>query len=242
MKKPINILIIDDDKLHRETLKDILEVKYPEAVIQLAKDGYEAVSLVKEKEFDVIIMDIVMPGIDGLETYREIREIRPDSAVIMITGCPIDDAIREALRENIHCIFYKPLDVDKVIVTINEITSKPAILVVDDVYNDCETLADIFENNGYRVLKADSGYRALELIKERKFGLVFMDIKMPGLDGVQTFLEARKIDPDIPVVMTTGYHVHDLESKALDNGASYCLHKPFQAEEALLVAERILKN
>lgn len=70
-----NILIVDDDDGMIETLRDILiDLDYN---VEIASDGYKAIEIVKNQSFDVILMDIKMPGINGVETFKEIKSIQP---------------------------------------------------------------------------------------------------------------------------------------------------------------------
>ncbi len=94
--------------------------------------------------------------------------------------------------------------------------NKPKVLVVDDQKSMRMTLAAIIEDHGYDVTEVEDGYRAIEALEQVPFDLVFMDIKMPGINGVQTFREIKKINPKSVVVMMTGYAVEDLVKEALD--------------------------
>ena len=82
---------------------------------------------------------------------------------------------------------------------------KASILVVDDQVGMLETFTDILEDRGFNVVTADDGFSAIKRVKAQAFDLIFMDIKMPGINGVQTFREIKKINPKIAVVMMTAY-------------------------------------
>ncbi len=153
-----SILIVDDDMGMCETLSDIMEDRGYRTVVAL--DGYEAVERVREAAFDVILMDIKMPGMDGVQTFREIKNVDPETAVVMMTAYAIEDLIREALREGAYGVLYKPLDMERVMSLIEDISGGRLILVVDDDPNTCATLKDILEARGYKVGTALDGERA----------------------------------------------------------------------------------
>ncbi len=116
---------------------------------------------------------------------------------------------------------------------------KTNILVVDDLESLRLTLGGILEDEGHNVVMAEDGYQAIEAIKETHFDAIFMDIKMPGINGVETFEEIKKIDPKAVVIMMTGYSVEDLIKRAVSEGAYTCLHKPFDIEKVIGLIEVI---
>ena len=95
----------------------------------------------------------------------------------------------------------------------------PKILVVDDQRGMRLTLSGVIEDKGYDVTGVEDGYQAIDAASKTLFDVIFMDIKMPGINGVQTFREIKKISPSSVVVMMTGFAVEDLVKEALDEGA-----------------------
>ena len=80
----MDILVVDDDPGIATTLCQILLLKKHD--VETAANGNEAVALIKKKHFDMAIVDIVMPELNGIDTYNQIKEISPDTNVVMITG------------------------------------------------------------------------------------------------------------------------------------------------------------
>ena len=107
------------------------------------------------------------------------------------------------------------------------------VLVVDDDKGIRFTLEGIIEDEGYKVRGAEDGYQAIELVKEINFHWVFMDIRMPGINGVETYLEIKKISPESRVVMMTGFSVEELVNLALEEGVFAVLYKPLPVEQVL---------
>ena len=107
------------------------------------------------------------------------------------------------------------------------------VLIVDDDNGMRFTLQGIIEDEGYEVSAAIDGYQAIELAKETPFRLVFLDVSMPGLNGVETFLELKKIIPDARVVIMTGFSVEELVERARDEGIYTVLYKPMRAERVV---------
>ena len=96
------------------------------------------------------------------------------------------------------------------------------VLIVDDDVDHAESLADVIEMRGHSVEMANSGEDGIAMFRARPFDFVLMDVKLPGINGVDTFLEFKKIRPDCKVMMMTGYSVEQLVAQAIAGGAPGC--------------------
>lgn len=235
-----NVLVVDDQIGMLETFSDILEARGFN--VTTAEDGFQAIEIVKKNSPDIIFMDIKMPGINGVQTYREIKKIHPRAAVIMMTAYSVEDLVKEAIEEGAYTVIYKPFDMDKIIQTIERVLKTTLVLVVDDRLEDRETFKDILESKGYKVTTAKDGYEAIELVKQNKFDIIFLDVKLPGIDGVRTFEEIHKIRPDVPVIMVTGYSAEEMVKEAIDKGIYTCIYKPLDMDKILKAIEEIKKD
>ena len=108
-----SVLVVDDSLGICQTMSMILKRKGFD--VACAKDGPGAVEKVKERPFDVILLDIRLPGMDGVEVNRRIRSLRPAARVALMTAYAVEDKVRKALAEGAETVFYKPLDMDAVI-------------------------------------------------------------------------------------------------------------------------------
>jgi DNA-binding NtrC family response regulator len=109
-------------------------------------------------------------------------------------------------------------------------------LVVDDERGMCEFLRFLLQEEGYEVDVAHSGAQALTRVQESKFHLILVDIKMPGLDGLEMLRKLREADEDTVVIVMTGYSSLDSAIKAIKYDASDYLTKPFDDPDAVLAA------
>lgn len=235
-----NILVVDDLRSIRLTLGGILEDKGHNVVT--VEDGYQAIEEVRKTHFDAIFMDIKMPGINGVQTFREVKKIDPKATVIMMTAYSVEDLVKEALEEGAYAIVYKPFDIDRIIALIEELLERTLILVVDDQFADRETLKGILEDKGYRVATARDGAEAIEMVKSRHYDIIFLDVRLPGMDGVETFEQVKEIDPTATVIMMTGYTEEDSVRRAISQGAYTCIYKPFDIEKVIALVENIAKE
>ena len=116
------------------------------------------------------------------------------------------------------------------------------ILVVDDETVMRESLAAWLREDGYTVEKASSGAEAVARCREREFGVHFVDLKMPpGMDGIETMREIRRLRPDASIVIITAYATVDTAITAMKEGAADYIVKPCNPEEISLLLRRLLK-
>jgi len=127
-ERSLSIIIIDDDFAVTVTSANMLDdMGYDVAV---SGDGYRAIEIMRWNAYDVALMDIEMPGINGVEIFRQVKRISPLTKVMMMTACSEGSLVREALKEGAFSILYKPLDFDKVLYFIEkaEKNFNPAIV------------------------------------------------------------------------------------------------------------------
>ncbi len=233
-----NIMVVDDLRSIRLTLGGILEDVGHNVVT--VENGYQAIEAVRKTHFDIIFMDIKMPGINGVQTFREIRKIDPEATVIMMTAYSVEDLVEAALEEGAYAVVYKPFDMDKIIAIIERLLKeKTLILVVDDEFGDRETLKTILVEKGYKVATARDGAEAIKMVKKRHYNIIFLDVRLPNMNGVETFEQVKEIDPGATVIMMTGYTEEELVRKAVSEGAYTCIYKPFDMEKVIALVESI---
>ena len=236
----LKILVVDDNEEFCQNVKDILEMK--DYAVATAYDGFKAVELVKQDGFDLVLMDVKMPKMDGVATFKRIQEIAPDTPVIMVTAYAVEELIREALREGAFGSLRKPLDFDKLFKLIERATPNGAlVLVVDDDQNLCASINDVLSDKGYRVSVAYDGNTAVERAWENNFDIMLIDVKLPPLNGLETYLAIRDFRPNVVAIIITGYseEMGKLVHQALRDCAYACLEKPINMDELVLLLRQI---
>ncbi len=114
MDEKASVLIVDDDANMCETLADILEEK--DYRVAVAHDGPQAIEDVKGQHFDLALIDIVMPGMNGVETLRQIKAIDPQLTTMLITGhTALGESVSEAIEAGVAGVLYKPLDINAIV-------------------------------------------------------------------------------------------------------------------------------
>ena len=120
------ILVVDDDRSIRRTLKDILEFEKYE--VEEACDGVECVVKIKRSKYDVIIMDIKMPKMDGMDAMERIQGLSPDTPVVMISGHGNIDTAVESVKKGAFDFIQKPPDLNRLLITIRNAMDKSSLI------------------------------------------------------------------------------------------------------------------
>jgi len=112
MQEKIKILIVDDQQLVRDGIKALLEIKREFSIVGTASDGQQAVDMVAKMPVDVVLMDIRMPGLDGIEATQQIRRFNKDIRIIMLTTFNNDDYIVKAIKAGANGYLLKDIPKD----------------------------------------------------------------------------------------------------------------------------------
>ena len=118
MNNTANILIVDDEEVVR--LSHLRSLQSVNCNARVAEDGIEALEVMEQQAFDVILLDLRMPDLDGMEVLRTIKDRWPESEVVVITGYPTIESAKEAVRLGAYNYMAKPVGPDEVIKATNE--------------------------------------------------------------------------------------------------------------------------
>lgn len=233
------ILVVDDEPDIRENLRDILQdLGY---AVDTAADGLSALRLVQDKHYDVALLDLRMPGMDGLELYRRIKAIRAGTVAMIITAYAADDTAQAALEAGAWRILAKPVDLGFLMTLIGEALGQPVVLVIDDDAELCASLWDILREQGFRVSVAHDADQAAQRLQEQAYQVVLIDMKLPRGDGAEVFRLVRQTSPQTRTVLITG-HRGDVERRIQDvvrEGADAVCYKPFDMERLLTTIKNL---
>ncbi len=122
----VKILVIDDERSIRNTLKDILG--FEGYGVEVTENGLLGLELIKNTDFDLVLCDIKMPQMDGLEVLEKILEIKPETTVVMISGHGNIDTAVEAIKKGAFDFIVKPLDLNRLLITIRNAGNKSQLV------------------------------------------------------------------------------------------------------------------
>jgi len=243
-----SILVVDDNDDNLQLLNRYLGNKGYN--VTLATSGREALAINDVERFDLVLLDIMMPEMDGLEVLKQLKEKATtcNVPVVMLTANNDSEYIRRAnelyaddfivkteslktIRERILTLLQNRrtygIEAKETIPAPENRQSR--LLVVDDDEMSRVLLSRLIKKFGYKVDTAESGLDAPDLIKNQQYDLVFLDVLMPNLNGLE-LLEKIKSDNDIKstsVVMISSNSDRDVIKQCASLGAKDYVVKPF---------------
>jgi CheY-like chemotaxis protein len=251
---PVRILVVDDHLGTATTLARAISQLGPGVSVIPATSGKEALERVKHEAADILITDMIMPEMTGLELIEKLQNHpagRP-TFIFLVTAYDVPGLKITASRLHVKEIFTKPVSPERICQTVLQAMekisqSRPApkvselhkefkILIADDQPDNLLLLARYLENEGYSYIQAKDGSETLEQIRSEKPDLVLLDVNMPNKDGFTALSEIRA-DPaiqHIPVIILTAARLSALEvQRGLNLGADDYITKPFDRRELL---------
>lgn len=239
--KRLKIFIVDDDRDFAESLIDIFEMEGH--ICEMAHDGETAIKKLTEKDFDITFMDVKMSGKNGVESFLEIRKIKPNARIIMMTGYSVEDLLTQAVENGAWGVLHKPLDINKILSMVKKITPT-GILIADDDPDFLNNLTDVLEDSGFTVFKAKDGHEAIQHVQEGHVDILILDLRMPILSGLETFMLMKEKGLSIPTIIVTAYA--DMENMTIERFKKYCvsgmLNKPFDPEKLIKILNELVED
>ncbi len=238
-----NIMVVDDN-VGLTTIVALILKKEGFTVVT-AHNGLDAITQVEEGvKVDIVLMDIKMPELNGVETFKRLKKIIPKATVIMMTAYMVEELVQEALEEGAHSVIYKPFDLDyllSLIAKIRENIVSELILIVDESLPFIENFMETLSQRGYKVHMALSCSDAWERISANEYDIIFISITIVQADSHKTFKKINEIRPNIPIIVLSTDDAAPKEiEKIILQGGHACLRKPIDTKQLLTLLERIL--
>ena len=236
----LRVFIVDDDQDFAESLALLIEGRGYQA--EVAFSGEEAIAKFREQDFDITFMDVRLPGKNGTESFLEIRKFKPSARVVMMTGYSVEQLLEQAIEHGAWGVLDKPIDVRQLLEMLERI--KPdGILVVDDDADFVESIRSLLVDEGYTVFVATNGQAAVDRIRSNGVDILILDLRLPILSGLETYLELKRIGCAIPTLIVTAYFddYTDDVNKLQSLSVSGILRKPFDPRDLLDAVERLAR-
>jgi CheY-like chemotaxis protein len=233
------VLVVDDDVDTCRNLSDILtDLGYQ---VDTAHDGPSAIELVRRRPYDVALLDLRMPGMDGLTLYRELRRLRAETVAIVVSAFAGKDTAAQALAAGAWQVLAKPVDFPRLLGLVDQVVDQPLVLVVDDDPDLCANLQDLLRERGYRVAVAHDEAAAAERLRDQAFKVVLIDMKLPRGDGGSVFRLVRAADPEARTVIITGFRAEmdPVVREVVAEGVDAVCYKPFDVPGLLATLGRL---
>ena len=239
-RTPPSILVVDDEPDICANLCDILtEFGYH---VDTATSGISALKLLDRGNYDVALLDLKMPGMSGVEVYREIKRRSSGTVAIIISAYASTASANEALEAGAWRILSKPVDLSLVMQSIDEAMNQPLVMLVDDDEELCASLWDVLRSQGIRVKLAHNVADASAALESQEYQVAIVDLKLPGGDGLEICARVREKNPRARTILITG-HRFELEQRAgqLPVVDATCF-KPFDVGQLLATIRRLVET
>ncbi|MFT7519958.1 MAG: signal transduction histidine kinase/CheY-like chemotaxis protein, partial [Kiritimatiellia bacterium] len=233
----LSVLVVEDNADNRTVVKGVLErVGYR---VALANDGEQGVYMAKQGGWDVILMDLHMPGLNGFSAARQIRtyeaKLGIHTPILAFTAHATEDVRQKTEREGFDGFVAKPLRRSSLVQAVHMWRrDEPTVLVVDDSA-DSRRLIGHYIGGRARVIEAANGNKALHQISTQPVDLVIIDMDMPGMNGLLTTQAIRRLPQGLmPVIGFTGHAQPELRRDWMASGAQAVMVKPLRRREFLV--------
>lgn len=291
----IKLLLVDDEEDYVKTMAARLELR--DVASRIALSGDAALEAVEEDAPHVMVLDLRMPGIDGMSVLERVKRDHPHVQVIVLTGRGTEEDEQRARELGAFEYLQKPADAAELLDTIQsawrralkllkksgkefsrsmtaaalaeggvdlareymEESAEPEpppagsepegeppgavkVLFVDDEEDFVRTLAERMEMREMGGGVAFSGQEALDLLEEERPDVMVLDLRMPGLDGLEVLRRVKKSYPDLEVIILTGHGSDQDEAEARRLGAFEYLRKPVELEVLMDTVRRAARR
>ncbi|OHX64381.1 response regulator [Flammeovirga pacifica] len=251
-----NVLLVEDNQFNQLLADNIL--KQWNLNVDISDNGKIATEVLRNKSYDVILMDIQMPEMDGIEATQYIRNtLQIGTPIIALTANAMKSDLDYYKEIGMDTTVTKPFQQEDLFIELSKIfdqkeikdehgvdhstwEDKSVLLVEDNEYNQL-LVTNILSRWGLNVIKADNGKEAVNIISSGdKLDLILMDIQMPVMDGVESTKVIReKYNKNIPIIAFSAHLTSEYEEKFLEVGMNGCIPKPFKVGQLKKVIQDV---
>jgi len=240
------VLVIEDNEMNMKLVRELLKIGNYQVLE--AVDAESGIQLAREHMPYLILMDIQLPGMDGLSATRTIKADPALKAipVVALTSYAMEGDKDKAMAAGCSDYFTKPLDTRNFLKKLAKVKRtesikresktgiyKERVLIVDDKRLNVKLLTVMLSGDKYEIAHAFSGYEALEKVAAKTPDLILLDIMMPGLNGYEVTrkLKQNPKTRNIPIILVTALSGTEDKVKGLEAGADEFLTKPVNKDE-----------
>lgn len=197
------ILVVDDDQMMVRTLAEILHLKGWQ--VSTAFDGADAVRAVEEREFDVVLMDVKMPVMNGVDAFRAMRRARPGVRVALMSAFAAQELLDDAVDEGVLRVMSKPVNVPSLLDFLaSSVRQRRPVLLMDNDPAFLRTLGDVLALRGFETVMADGLDDALRILRERRPAAVLLHMHMGSVPAREAVLAVHEVSPEVALILYSG--------------------------------------
>jgi len=265
VRLPHVLLMEDEDSVARALQTVLRENGFG---VDWVATGQKAIDAIADNGFDLLVADLQLPDMNGMEVIRQVKDQKPATQVIAISGYASIPSVADAIRAGVADYLPKPFTEDELVETVQKAwhsrqhtgrqtterglpQAMPAreaapnaarILLMEDEVSVAQGLQMILNEEGYRVEVAMTGQGALDRLGSEGFDLLIADLRLPDIDGMEVVRQVRAKRPQTAIIIMTGYATVSSAVESLRIGAVDYLPKPFTDEELTSTVDRALEQ
>jgi len=227
-----SILVVDDDRQMVRTLRDVLELSGWRTAG--AHDGPSAIDALDKADYDAVLMDIKMPGMNGVEALKAIKRSRPGARVILMTAFSAPELVQQAEREGALRVLPKPVMLAPLLDLLHaSLHRADSVMVVDDDPAFLGSLTDLLKSQGYSVIAARSCDAAIEAMHRQTPAAVLLHLTLGSRAPKDCLLAIRRVSPNVALILYSGQPsmLDDTPEEIPPSWVHARLQKPFQVDE-----------
>jgi two-component system, NtrC family, response regulator HydG len=237
MKRALRILVVDDDVDNAQSLGELFELEGH--IPRVVHSGEDAIKAYMEDSFDLAFMDVMMPGLNGVESFLQIRRMRPEAKVFMMTGYSVEELLQQAIAQGAMGVLSKPMDVRSLLNMVGEVGQDGLVVAPGFGANYAQRLQSLINDSGIKcTLVSDANEPFLAPSHDN---LTILNFHQPLIDTVGYYKALRKAGHMPATIIVTPPSEELTEGRAAlrDLSVTGILNKPFDPMELLARLETL---
>jgi DNA-binding NtrC family response regulator len=237
-------LVVDDDALMVKTLAEILAMKGWE--VTTAYDGATAVRVAESgTPFDVVLMDVRMPGMDGVSAFKAMKRLRPGVRVVLMTAFAADELIAEAEREGVMRVLDKPIHIGALLGMLDHsLGGRKPVLLIDEDIAFLRTLSEVLRLRGFDTVIAGNLDQATRMLEERRPAAVLLHMHLGAISPRDAAIAVHRLSPEVALILYSGQPgaQEEIDGGVPAEWVSAYLQKPFAVEQVEGLLNAVVKD
>lgn len=234
------ILVVDDDRAMVRTLCDVLRLQGWQA--NGVYSGADAIAAVEAEQYPIVLMDVKMPGMDGVAAFKTLKKVRPGIKVLLMTAYTAQDLLREAEREGVLRVLPKPVPPGPLMELLDQcLQNERPVLLVDHDQSFLSSLSDVLRTRGYPALTANDLDEAMEALERASPAAVLLHLRINGVEPRESVVAIHDISPEAALILYSG-HRNSLDEAKTSIPSSWVyayLQKPFSIDRLTALIDEL---
>jgi DNA-binding NtrC family response regulator len=242
MADSLKICVVDDDRDVAEGLAEILQMVGHQ--VHTVFSGQDALGVLGQEDFDIGFINAELPDLTDLESFMEVRKIKPDMQTVMMTGYTIEQLLRQAVGNGSVHVLQKPVTMDEVVRSLDRANPKKIVLVAEDDPEIGDKIRDTLVLQEYRVKLAHTTEEARDMVGADDCDILVLDLRCPVIDALEIYLELQNLGQDLPTIVVSTYP--DKQAGPIDvlrdQTVTGILIKPFDPARLIAALEKLKRK